>query len=131
MADYKKTVDDTYLARDNTPALIAEREREKTKQKETALALDPLYYYNKDGNPFKLVVAYVTGPQSTESYGLKIEGILKKLSVKTELLPLEPKDLQEMIKSGKKEYDILIAGVSVGDTISDIGQLFDPAEAGA
>lgn len=109
MAGYKKIVDDEYLARMNTPALLAEREREKASQKEAALALDPLYYYNKEGKEFQLVVAYITGLQSTETYALSIEKILKNLSIKAELKPLEPKTLQEMIKTGEKSYDILIA----------------------
>lgn len=130
LAEYKKSVDDEYTARNNTPALIAEREREKTKQKEAALALDPLYYYNKDGEVFKLKVAYITGPQSTESYAHTVEDTLKKLSIMAEPIALEPKALQEMITTGKKEYDILIAGISAGDTLSEIGQLFDPEQAG-
>lgn len=130
LAEYKKKVDDEYIARNNTPALVAEREREKEKQKETALALNPLYYYDKEGKPYTLIVAYVTGIQSTELYAHIVEDALKKLSVKIEPVALEPKDLQEIINSGKKEYDILIAWVSVGNTISDIWQLFDPAEAG-
>ncbi|MFZ2255820.1 MAG: hypothetical protein WAW59_08130 [Patescibacteria group bacterium] len=109
LAEYKKSVDEEYIARNNTPAIVAEREREKTKQKEAALALDPLYYYDKDGKEFSIVVAYVVGPQSTESYALAVEKVLKRLSIKTVLSPLEPKTLQEMITSGKKEYDILIA----------------------
>lgn len=130
MAEYKKTVDDEYIARNNTPALIAEREREKEKKKEAALALDPLYYYDKDGKAFKLTIAYITGLQSTEFYALEVEKILKNLSLQAELLPLDPKWLQDIIKTGKKDYDIIIAGLSVGDSISGIGQLFDPANAG-
>ena len=91
MAEYKKTVDDEYIARNNTPALIAEREREKEKKKEAALALDPLYYYDKDGKAFKLTIAYITGLQSTEFYALEVEKILKNLSLQAELLPLDPK----------------------------------------
>lgn len=130
MAEYKKIVDDEYIARMNTPALIAEREREKTKQKESAIALDPLYYYNKEGKEFQLVVAYITGLQSTETYALAIEKILKNLSIKAELKPLDPKMLQEIIKTGEKDYDILIAWVSAGDSLAGIGQLFDPKSAG-
>jgi hypothetical protein len=48
----------------------------------------------------------------------------------TELTPLDPKALQGMITSGKKDYDILIAGVSAGETISGIGQLFASSQAG-
>jgi hypothetical protein len=109
LAVYRKEINDEYTARNNTPAIIAERERAKEEKKKTALALDPLYYYDKDGKPFALKVAYITGPQSTESYALAIEKTLKNLSIMTDLTPLDPKGLQEMIKSGKKNYDILIA----------------------
>jgi hypothetical protein len=48
MTEYKKSVDEEYRARNNTPALIAEREREKQKQLEAAAALNPQYYYSKE-----------------------------------------------------------------------------------
>lgn len=130
MAEYKKSVDNEYIARNNTPALIAEREREKQKKIEAAKSLDPLYYYDKDGKVFKIVIAYITGPQSTEKYAQEIEKTLKKLSLQAELVAIDPKWLQEMIKTGKKDYDIIIAGLSTGDTLTGIGQLFDPANAG-
>jgi hypothetical protein len=130
LATYKKEIDDEYTARNNTPALIAERERAKEEKKKTALALDPLYYYDTDGKPFRLKVAYITGPQSTEAYALAIEKTLKNLSIMTELTPLDPKALQGMITSAKKDYDILVAGVSAGETISGIGQLFASSQAG-
>jgi Bacterial extracellular solute-binding proteins, family 5 Middle len=60
LATYKKEVDDEYTARNNTPAVVGERDRAKEEKKKTALALDPLYYYNKDGKPFALKVAYTT-----------------------------------------------------------------------
>ncbi len=129
MTEYKKSVDEEYRARNNTPALIAEREREKQKQLEAAAALNPQYYYNKEWKEFRITVAYVTGIQSTESYAKTIENTLRKLSIMTELVTLEPKALQEIITTGKKEYDIIIAWVSAWETISEIGQLFDPSKA--
>lgn len=128
--EYKKMIDEEYIARNNTPALIAEREREKQIQKDATLTLNPLYYYDKDRNPFRIKVAYITGPQSTESYALGVEKILKNLSIMTELVALEPKALQWMITSGKKDYDVLIAGISVWEAISGIGELFSSKEAG-
>jgi hypothetical protein len=109
LATYRKEIDDSYTARNNTPALLAVREREKEEKKKAALALDPLYYYDKDGAPFRLKVTYITGPQSTEAYALAIEKTLKNLSILTDLTPIDPKTLQGMITSGKKDYDILIA----------------------
>jgi ABC-type transport system substrate-binding protein len=129
LAEYKKTIDDEYIARNNTPALIAEREREKQSKKESALALDPKYYHDKAGTPFRVKIAYVSGPQSTELYALAIQKPLENLSIMTELVALDPKALQSMIVSGKKDYDILIAWVSAGGTIAGIGQLFASSEA--
>lgn len=126
---YKKLIDEEYTARNNTPALLAEREREKLKQKEAASNLNPLYYYDQEWKEFTVKVAYITWPQSTEAYALLVADSLKKLSIMTELIPLEPKALQEMITTGKKDYDILVAWISAGDTISEIGQLFNPDEA--
>jgi hypothetical protein len=108
---FRDNVNTEYLARKNTPAMIADRERKKQDTLKQIQTLDEHYYYNEKSEPFTIKVAYITGPQSTETYALHTEETLKKLGVKTELLPLEPKNLTAMISSGKKEYDVLIIGV--------------------
>jgi ABC-type transport system substrate-binding protein len=127
---YKREVDAVYLAKLNTPALIAERERKKAEKRKTLEALDDHYYYNGKYEPFRLRVAYINGPQSTEQYAKTIEATLKKLSIITELIPLEPKDLESIIKSGEKNYDLIIAWVGTAGNIARIGQLFASSEAG-
>lgn len=124
LALYKKTIDDEYIARNNTPALVAERERKKEEQKKQAETLDERYYYNEKQEVFSLKIAYITGPQSTEYYAKIVEDTLKNLSIKVELAALEPKDIQKLIRSGEKTYDIILIGVEWGDTIADVGQIF-------
>jgi hypothetical protein len=59
LTGYKKSVDDEYLARKNTPALIAERERAKKIAHEKIEKLDERYYYTREGKPFEIEVSYV------------------------------------------------------------------------
>lgn len=109
LAKYREAVDAEYLARLNTPALVAARERAKASERAKVEALDDHYYYNAKYEPFKLKVAYMNGVQSTEQYALVIEQTLKNLSIIAELTPLEGKDLEEIIRTGEKGYDILVA----------------------
>lgn len=127
---YEKEVQDEYLARLNTPALIADRDRKKQEKIKTIQALDARYYYNDKNEPFTIKVAAISGPQSTIGYATEVEGILKKLWVKTETITYEPKEFSEMIRSGKKEYDILIVWVEAIGNIAKIGQIFLSSEAG-
>ncbi len=121
---YQNEVDKEYIARQNTPALIAEREATKKELREKAVLLDDRYYYNEKNEPFTIKVAYVNGVQSTESYAKNIEEILKNLSLKTELMSLETKQIDQIIQTGKRPYDILVIGVEAGTTVSDIGKVF-------
>ena len=88
------------------------------------MLLDDRYYYNEKNEPFTIKVAYVNGVQSTESYAKNIEEILKNLSLKTELMSLETKQIDQIIQTGKRPYDILVIGVEAGTTVSDIGKVF-------
>jgi hypothetical protein len=76
---YRDEVNKEYLARKNTPAMIADRERKKQETLQKLEALDEHYYYNGKFEPFTIKVAFITGPQSTEKYALHVEETLKKL----------------------------------------------------
>ena len=116
----KADVDAGYLAKLNTPALIADRERKKADERTKITALDDYYYYNGKYEPFRLKVAYINGPQSTEQYAKTIESTLKNLGIIADLVPLEPTDLEDVIKSGKKEYDMIVAGVGTSGNIAQL-----------
>jgi hypothetical protein len=111
MAVFQKEVDAEYALRANTPALVADRERKKAEEKKKAEALDPQYYYSDTYEPFTIRLAYITGTQSTENYANVIEDVLKKLSIRTEKVALETKDLEKIITTGKRNYDILVVGI--------------------
>ncbi len=128
--DYRKEVDAPYLAKLNTPALLAERERKKEEHKKRIETLDNQYYYNEKDEPFRVKVAYITGQSSTEEYAQSIAATLKTLSLVAELIPVEAKELENIIKSGEKNYDIIVAWVSTSGNIAEIGQLFASNEAG-
>lgn len=130
LAKYHEEVDASYLAKLNTPALLAERERQKTDLRKKVEVLDDRYYYNDTYEPFSLDVAYVVGQQSTEEYAHVIEQTLKNLSIIAHLIPLEAKDVEQIIQTGKKDYDILVAWVSTAGDVAGLGQLFASSEAG-
>jgi hypothetical protein len=82
------------------------------------------YYYNAQNQIFAIKIGYITGPQSTEIYAKSVDKALRLLGVKTELIPYGPKELQALIASGERKYDLLIIGISVEGSLSSIGQLF-------
>jgi ABC-type transport system substrate-binding protein len=128
MDEYKKQVKDAYNATQNTPAMIAARERWKAEKLKKAQELKDEYYYNNKNEIFQVKIWYVTGPQSTEYYANYIDTALRLLGVKTELIPFGPKDIQSLITSGERNYDILVIGVSVEWSLSSIGKLFLSSE---
>ena len=87
MAEYKKQIQDVYNATQNTPALIATREREKIDKLKQLQSLADEYYYNDKNEIFQVHIGYVSGPQSTETYATSIDKALRLLGVKTELIP--------------------------------------------
>lgn len=129
LEEYRTQVNSGYLARINTPALIAERQRKKDEKKSKLISLDDRYYYNSEWEIFKLKVAYTTGPQGTELYAQEIEKILKNLGVMTELVAYKTSDVEDLIRSWKKDYDMLIIGIETPGNIWHIGQLFLSSEA--
>jgi hypothetical protein len=128
LAKYKKQVDENYTARNNTKELITQREEEKKKNLEKISILDERYYYNKEGKPFSIKVNYVNGRESTEHYAKIIEKTLKDLSVKTDIEALTPEDIGNIIKTGKKNYDILVIWIESPGSIARIGQTFASSE---
>lgn len=128
MSEYKKQVQDAYNATQNTPALIAAREREKWDKLTQLQSLADEYYYNEKKEIFQVRIGYASGPQSTEAYATSIDASLRLLGVKTEFIPYWPKEIQSMIASGERKYDLLIIGVSVEWSLSSIGQLFSMSE---
>lgn len=85
--NYKKELQDAFNATQNTPALVANRERAKQEKINQIQQLKDEYYYNDKNEVFVLKIGYIVGPQSTESYAQKINESLKLLGIKTELIP--------------------------------------------
>ncbi len=126
--EYKKALQDEYYATLNTPALIANRERLKEEKLKQAQELKDEYYYNNNNQIFSIKIGYIVGPQSTEVYAKNIDKAFHLLGIKTELIPHNPKDIQALIKNDERQYDILVIGISVENSLSNIGQLFSNSE---
>jgi ABC-type transport system substrate-binding protein len=122
--EYKKVLLDEYIGTQNTPALIANRERLKEEKLLQSNELKDEYYYNNLNQVFSIKIGYIIGPQSTEIYAKNIDSALRLLGIKTELIPYNPKEIQSLIANGDRKYDILVIGVSVEWSLSNIGQLF-------
>ena len=122
--EYKKVLQDEYYATQNTPALIANRERVKWEKLIQANELKDEYYYNNKNEVFTIKIWYIVGPQSTEKYAKTIDESLHLLGIKTELIALSPKEVQTLITKGENTYDLLVIGISVEGSLSSIGQLF-------
>lgn len=122
--EYKKVLLDEYLATQNTPALIANRERGKEEKLKQANELRDEFYYNNSNQVFTIRIGYIVGPQSTETYAKNIDTALRLLGIKTELISYNPKEIQTLIMSGERNYDILVIGISVEWSLANIGQLF-------
>ncbi|NRH21246.1 hypothetical protein HOO68_04335 [Candidatus Gracilibacteria bacterium] len=126
--EFKKKIQDEFDANQNTPALIAARERAKEEKLKQVRELRDEFYYNEKNNVFTIKIGYTVGPQSTEEYAKNIDAALRLLGVKTELIAYTPKEVQAMIESGERKYDILVIGVGVEGSLSSIGKLFLSSE---
>ncbi len=129
LESFRTEVNSWYLARLNTPALISLREQSKEERKTKIAPLDGHYYYNAKWEPFTLKLAFTTWAEWTEAYAEAIATILKNLGVVTELVAYKPEDIENIIKSGKKDYDILVLWIETPGNIGHIGQLFLSSEA--
>lgn len=122
-------VEREYLAKLNTPELIAKR-LEKVNEKKTKIqSLDPRYYYDVNLNPFELEILYLGEPTSLKTYAGNVSDALMKLSIKTKTRAIETKDLTEMLKKWEKNYDGIIVGFEASGHFSHIAQIFLSSEA--
>lgn len=130
MNTYKWEVEQNLLAELNTPEKIAERENSKQEKLTKIEALDPSLYYNANYEPFSLKLAYIAEKEVGNIYTEFTASALKEMGISVELNPLEAKALDAMIKSGEKNYDMIIVGVRSPGTIADLGTAFFSSEKG-
>ena len=122
-------VDQQYLTVLNSPEKVEERKKQVEKIKVKLKALDPRYYYNAQGEPFQIRIAYKGDPVSLEWYANTLSNALQSLSIKSSIIPLSTKDLQKMLETGTKNYDYIIIGFEANGRLSRIGQVFLSTEA--
>ena len=125
----KKEVDEGYLSILNSPDKVTLRQEAIAKEKERLQKLDPRYYYNKKSEPFELTIAYKDDPQSIQLYASYVSNALQELSIKSKLVPLSTKDIQQMLASGEKKYDFILIGFEANGRLSRVGQVFLSSEA--
>lgn len=130
MAKYQSEVDQTLIASLNTPEKITEREKAKQEKITEINALDDSLYYNAKHEPFSLKLAFVSDREPIAKYAEFSMESLKQLGILLEPAPLTTKELDAMIKSGEKNYDIIIVGVRSPGTIAHLGSTFFSSENG-
>ncbi len=129
LASLRESVDAAYLSELNTPERVAQRQQVSEKRKAEIKLLDPRYYYNSKNIPFELRIAYKDDPQTLGKYAATVVSALEKLSIQSKLIPLSTKDLQKMLETWKKEYDIIIIWFEANGRLSRAGQVFLSSEA--
>lgn len=130
MNAYKQEVEQNLLSKLNTPEKIAEREQKKQEKLTQIESLDSRWYYNADLTPFTVKLAYVADKEASTTYTEFTVAALAELGIHTELIPLETKALDALIKSGEKNYDMIIVGVRSPGVIADLGTAFFSSEKG-
>ena len=125
----QKNLEDTYLAKLNTPELVAERLKKAAEEKKKLQELNPRFYYNKEYQPFELKLMYLSDPWSLENYAKSVSESLLAIGIKTEISVISSKDFSVMLQKGEKNYDLLIIGFEANGRFSRIGQIFLSSEA--
>ncbi len=118
MDAYRGETEAQYRESENTPEKIAEREQAKTETIQKIEALGEELYYNKDGEPLSFTLAYSEGQAGIEIYVNFVESTLRQSGILLVKKPLTGKDLEEIITSGKKDYDMILVGVSAPGNIA-------------
>lgn len=131
LEEFKQAVEAEYLKEKNTEEQIAERQKQKDARIASVEALKDHGYYNADLKPFTLSLAYVESQEAHDAYTSIIVQALSALGIETTLDTLSIKDVESMIKTGKKEYDLLLIGVEAPKNIARIGKTFHSSEAKA
>ncbi len=108
MKNYQNEVEASLVAEMNTPEKIAEREAQKQQKITEINALEDNVYYNSSYEPFSLVLAFLSDNTASVKYAEFTIQELATLGIKTETKPLTTKELDALIKSGEKNYDMII-----------------------
>lgn len=130
MKQYHAEVDAELLATLNTPEQIAAREQEKQEKIAKIEALDDNLYYNEKHEPFSLKLAFISDREAPTTYAEFASTSLRQMGIMTESIPLTTKELDAMIKSGEKNYDLIIVGVRSPGSIAHLGSTFFSSENG-
>ncbi len=129
ISDLKKEVDAAYLAKLNTPELIAERLKKVAEEKTKVQALNPRYYYDNKYTPYELSLVYLSDPASLETYAKNISNTLLNIGIKVNTTALSSKDFSAMMQKWEKKYDLIVIGFEANGRFSRIGQIFLSSEA--
>lgn len=124
MEIFRNEVENQYLALMNSPEKISEREKSKSEKIAKIEALKDNTYYNEKLEPFVLKFAFLSDKEISVNYSDFITRSLEDIWIVIEPIPLTSKDLDEIIKTGNKNYDFIFVGVQSPGTIAEIGTRF-------
>lgn len=124
MQTYKNEVEWQLLAELNTPEKIAERETAKAQKITEIEALADNTYYNDKYEPFTLKLAFISDNEASTRYAEFTMQEISELGITVEWIAMTTKELDAMIKSGEKNYDMIIVGIQSPGTVADMGSSF-------
>lgn len=120
MEKFQAAVNTELIASQNTPEKISEREKAKQEKISKIQALQGNMYYNAKYEPFALKLAYISDKEPAVKYAEFTATSLKELGIKAEMMPLETKSIDAMIKTQEKNYDMIIVGIRSPGVIADM-----------
>ncbi len=121
----EQDINQTYLAKLNSPEEVAKRQLSVQKEKEKAEQLDPRYYYDANYKPFEMKLFVMNEPRQNEVYAEKIKANLMSLGIKTNIEVVNQKMLSEQFDKGEKNYDMILIGFETSPKRTQLSQLFD------
>jgi hypothetical protein len=125
----QKIVEDQYLAKLNTPEIVATRIKTLDERKAKIQALNQRFYYNNKLESFSLKLVYITDPTSLETYATQISNALLAIGIEAQVNVMSAKDFSSMLQKGEKNYDMLLIGFEANGRFSRIWQIFLSNEA--
>lgn len=122
--NWHDTVNTELVAIANLPEKLAKREAEKQQKLAEIAKLADNTYYNEKYEPFTLKVAFMSEKQASQDAVEHMSAVLDKLGIVVNAEAISTKEMESLIKSKKRDYDILVVGIRSPGTISHMGEAF-------
>lgn len=131
MYKFQKDVENSLLAELNTPEKIAEREKEKQELiNKISTELQDNLYYNDKFEPFSISLTFVADKEAPAKYAEFTIETLSNLGIQVSPNGITTKDLNTLVTSNEKNYDMILVGLRSPGSIAHLGSTFFSSENG-